>query len=187
MKVVDDFLPEAYQDMVEELLLGESFPWYLNASTTLTYPFGKTNTTDGFQFTHMFMERNKVLSDSYSLLELMRRHIAKTQGVHVGEVLRIKANLNTPQIDYPQGHHFAAHTDTEEANVMTCLYYVNDCDGETIFFDKKTLKEVNRVEPKKGRLVIFNANTPHAGRPPIKAKQRCVINLNFANQPQDGK
>lgn len=185
MIIVDDFLPKAYQDMVEEMMFGENFPWYLNKSTTLTFPFGKANTTDGSQFTHMFVEKNNIVSDSYTLLELTRRHIAQTQGVHTGEILRVKANLNTPQANYPVDHHYVIHTDTEEENAITCLYYVNDCDGDTVFFDRSSLKEVDRVTPKKGRLVIFDARTPHAGRPPINTNNRCVINFNFANQPKD--
>ena len=62
--------------------------------------------------------------------------------------------------------------------MSTFLYYVNDSDGDTIFFNKNK-KEIKRVKPKKGTGVLFKSNTLHAGSNPINSDKRMVINYIF--------
>ena len=58
------------------------------------------------------------------------------------------------------------------------IYYINDSDGDTIFFNKK-LKEIKRVTPKKNTAVLFDSNILHCGCNPIKSSMRGVINFIF--------
>lgn len=58
------------------------------------------------------------------------------------------------------------------------LYYVNDADGETVFFDKNN-NIVERVQPKKGRIVFFNGDILHSGGIP-KEFPRCVVNFDIS-------
>ena len=88
---------------------------------------------------------------------------------------RMKSNLllqtqntpNTPHIDYKFPH-----------DVL--LYYVNDSDGETIFYDSE-LNEIKKVNPKRGRIVVFDGSQYHSSTPPQKNKCRCVINMNLSH------
>ena len=59
----------------------------------------------------------------------------------------------------------------------TGIYYVNDCDGDTFLFDGT--KEIAKISPKKGRIVIFDGKTLHAGSHPYLSDFRMVINFNF--------
>ena len=59
----------------------------------------------------------------------------------------------------------------------TGIYYVNDCDGDTFLFDGT--KEIAKISPKKGRIVIFDGKTLHAGSHPYNSDFRMVINFNF--------
>ena len=68
----------------------------------------------------------------------------------------------------------------------TLLYYVNDSDGETFFYDKHFTGEplglINKtmsVKPKKGRAIIFDSNHLHAGSCPQESKFRMVLNCVF--------
>ena len=103
-----------------------------------------------------------------------------SENINTTKIARIKANLNFPPINYPENHHYCTHVDLpREYNAITCIYYVNDCDGDTLFFSEDGKTEINRVSPKKGKLVYFDSKIPHAGCPPRNSTTKCVINFNF--------
>lgn len=181
MKIVDDFLPSAYQNELEKVLLGVSFPWYLNLVTVYEKNgiLHNSTTKDGFQFTHGFIQEGDVYSDYYPLVSTLPYHLLLKENIEIEKVMRIKANLTTQEDGFLASNHHAVHVDYTLDNLITCIYYVNDSDGDTVFFTQDGKHEINRVSPKKGRLVCFDGSTPHAGRPPINKKHRCVINFNF--------
>ena len=59
----------------------------------------------------------------------------------------------------------------------TAVYYVNDSDGDTLFFDSD-MNIVKRVTPKKGRLALFDGTIFHAKEPSRKQDFRAVVNIN---------
>lgn len=183
MKIIENFLPTEYQNALEDLLLGSNFPWFLNADTvTLPYeaPVGAKNMTDYMQFTHAFLRQGSVTSPHYGMVSLINYHLMLTENINTSNVARIKANLNFPPINFPDNHTYPVHVDLEpEYSGITCIYYVNDSDGDTVFFAEDGITEINRVSPKKGTLVYFDNKTLHAGCPPRNSKTRCVINFNF--------
>jgi len=116
-------------------------------------------------------------------------------GVTVENVYRIKCGLMT-----------ALHNRvTHEAHVdqftkhTTALMYLNDSDGDTLFYNKsfnlndknlsdKQISEkyicteddiVDRITPKANRFVVFNGLQYHSSQAPVNTKYRYVINFNF--------
>jgi hypothetical protein len=101
------------------------------------------------------------------------------------QIYRLKSNILTrhTRID-----HHLPHVD-RDANHFVFLYYVNDSDGDTVFFDKfwregivpdvGELNEKLRVTPKMGTGVLFNGLQYHASSSPVASPYRCVINLTF--------
>ena len=71
------------------------------------------------------------------------------------------------------------HVDYEEQGITTALYYVNDSDGDTVFFDD-TYNIVQRIKPEKGKGVIFDNLIYHASTCPQVHNTRMVINFNYA-------
>jgi len=74
----------------------------------------------------------------------------------------------------------------------TAIYYANDSDGDTFIFNESYLEKIEdiskltikkRVSPKKGRVVLFPANTLHAGSFPTEHEDRMVINYNVNLTP----
>ena len=61
--------------------------------------------------------------------------------------------------------------------MVVILYYVNDADGDTVFFDGNN-NIVKSVTPKKGTAVLFNGHILHAGGIP-KKHSRCIVNYNI--------
>ena len=60
----------------------------------------------------------------------------------------------------------------------TMIYYANDSDGTTCFFDKN-MEVFKEVHPKKGRAVIFPGTIYHGGHAPKEHDDRIVLNANF--------
>lgn len=69
----------------------------------------------------------------------------------------------------------------------TMLYYLNDCDGDTVLFNEiaketdeslqLTIKQ--RISPKKNRAIIFESNRYHASCNPSNSEARFVMNWVF--------
>ena len=179
MKVIDNFLPSAYQDAIETLMLSTEFPWYLNKTTAPYNPINFETTTECPQFTHKFLVENTIHSNYYNLISLIPYHLMLTENINTTNMIRVKANLNIPVGNYPIHNHYGVHVDvSKEKAYTTCIYYVNDSDGDTILFNNDGSKQME-VTPKKGRLVYFDGNTLHAGCPPKQHNLRCIINFNF--------
>lgn len=73
--------------------------------------------------------------------------------------------------------HHAPHVDLNIPHT-SLIYYVNDADGDTLFFDEDYKTQINSVTPKKGRAVLFNGLIPHAAGIPT-AGPGCIVNYNL--------
>ena len=70
-----------------------------------------------------------------------------------------------------------AHVDADMPHTTT-LYYVNDSDGDTYFFDNDG-NIIKKVTPKKGRIVTFDGLTYHSSSCPRENSHRLVLNFNY--------
>lgn len=119
--------------------------------------------------------------------EVVLRYIKPLQDYIALEVVRTPVSLRRIYINmflycstknaiaYP---HVDAFNDDE---VLSCLYYVNNSTGHSVFFDNDK-NVIKKVKPKKGTGVIFNSNILHAGCYPNKENEpRVVVNFLFKN------
>jgi hypothetical protein len=181
MKVVDSFLPKAYEDALEDMFFSPFFSWYYNSNTVNYHDFKLETTINSPQFTHIFFKDGVPCSEHIPSISVLLHHIMLTQNIRTDNLARIKANLNFAVLKAKTDSHYGVHTDmgdVSKGDFMTFIYYVNDCDGDTIMFDPKSKKETNRISPKKGRLVYFDSTVPHAGQPPKDSFVRCILNIN---------
>jgi hypothetical protein len=180
MKVIDDFLPKAYQNVIENTLLGDMFPWFFNPTTCgKDHPNANMQGVfDTYHFTHNMLTNGKVNSEYFNLVQPIMYNLMLVEGIDTSNLLRIKANL-TLKSNYLKDTFAPPHTDFQlPQKINTCIYYVNDSDGDTLFFDSD-YNIVNKVSPKKGRLVYFDSGFVHAKKSPQKNNTRCVLNFNF--------
>ena len=174
----------------------KNFPWYFSkdvreTNSTFSTKNIKSNFTfeSTYQFVHTFILNSKYNS-SY-ITELNNQlilEIFKKFNISKGSVQRSKINLtlnnnsdsntfNIPHVDY--------EVSNKNLKRKTILLYLNESDGDTIFFNEKyedsfdefTLQK--RIKPIKNSAVIFDTNNYHTGQNPIKYKKRLVLNLNF--------
>jgi len=186
---IDNLLDSETADSIENFMLSTNFNWvYINSISGVCVNDEavandpKIKDSDGFM--HMFVNKQQPVSPHvgiiHSLMGSLEQHTAKT----VKAVERSRAVLvckNPTFGDFYQGPH------TDYANPhMVMIYYVNDSDGDTIFFNerqkelvdnsKKTISQ--RITPKKNKCIIFDGLQYHAGSTP-KNSHRMFININF--------
>jgi hypothetical protein len=100
---------------------------------------------------------------------------------------KIKINTLFQKIDYQPYYFNTPHQDSTDEEFSTLLYYVNDSDGNTFFFDSNeidsksfiNLKVEDMIYPKIGTGIVFKSNQYHASSNPIKNQRRLVINIVF--------
>jgi hypothetical protein len=178
IKLYNDFLSLDKKNKLEEILLSQDFPWFLikKSSGPTEKVFGYNDTV---QFEHHFLkdgiQSSSALPMIYEMMDLY--HIVNHLNLP-NKVLRIKSNLllktqktpNTPHVDMNLEH-------------LVLLYYVNDSDGPTVFYEKKNnnFKVIKKINPSKGSFVVFDGDIYHSSTPPQKNNYRCVVNINLKN------
>jgi hypothetical protein len=179
--VIEDVLDTKTALFAETTMLGGYFPWYLNLET-VTDEVVRDEKLDSPQFTHTFISRdgvkNSTAGDGY--LNFLEEKLISINPSY--KLSRVKANLNT-QSKQMGDNCYPPHTD-EDFLCISAIYYVTDSDGDTLFFDKN-MNVVQRVTPKRNRLVYFDGSIMHAGTPPKTSFKRCVIN--FVIKPEESK
>ena len=191
--VIDNLLSKEESTAIEKKLFAPFFPWYLtterdekgNMYTVLPeeakqYKDDK-NVIDQGQFVHSFLytQNNKLIENSantYITFQILKNFCEKTNIQNLS-VLRVKANLIIDSKSYTKNSYGVPHVDSDEAHYVL-IYYVNDCDGDTILFNKNK-KIFKRISPKKGRVLFFKGDTIHAGGHPVDSSNRCIINFNL--------
>ena len=139
----------------------------MNPSFTYT-PFKGGNITG--QLPEMNAQSRLILKMVYPVIN----GVCKEFGLNSNKLFRVRLGLELPLANPPLHHN--PHTDMRTPHT-TVLYYVNNSDGDTFFFDDD-LNITDRVTPKAGKAIMFDGLTYHASSNPSKS-YRLVINMNF--------
>lgn len=192
IKVYDNFLPDYFANSIEKLHTSDLIDWKL-LSSTVSNEYDKNGNQSVFynskewidtpQFTHVFYGTDVGHSAYITEVENTLKHLdinSEDLFIH-----RIKSNLNVHWVKkYNKENYQPPHKDLTHPQFQSLLYYVNDTDGDTYFFDDD-LKIVNKVSPKKNRAILFPSNMIHAGSNPMENKLRIVINFIFSTEKVD--
>jgi len=189
IKIIDNFLTKTYYKTITELLEGTNFEW--NYTPALSEPpdhgpdpFGLKD----FGFTHNFWHKTNGPINKYA--HFIQPLLFQVQDVtNCDFILRARADMVTwtnEDFIHP------AHIDFPFPNTAS-VFYINESDGDTIFYNVKPddfpkgkeLKEYDRVSPKANRLVIFDGSLLHTGCSPIKHKTRILINSNYIKKEDE--
>lgn len=90
------------------------------------------------------------------------------------------------QVANQPGH---IHIDCDAPGWLTALAYIHpewrpEWEGETMFYDQAREEILRAVVPRPGRLVLFDARIPHAGRPPGRWCPRMRVSIAFKLRPK---
>ena len=186
IEIYDNIVPLETQRLVEKELTGPYFPWFLSSGTnhgTADYLLIDQNikpdslTKEYLQFTHTLLHEGNPTWEMSELVISMFENFCEKVNIHPKSIFRIKANFQTQCNFSKEEFYNTPHTDALATHTVA-IYYVNDSDGDTVIFDANG-KILKSVKPKQGRFLVFDGMLYHAGRHPIEADNRIVINFNF--------
>lgn len=188
--VIDQAVPTSTQNMLENIALGESINWFRYPGATYTPGVGQKfpvtpDSVDTQQFSHLVFENTQGTEPRGSQFFPLLLPVITAIPYTIKQMIRIKMNLCVPAfLDNPNAYGMP-HVDFTEVKepLLTAIYYVNDSTGDTLIFDQRfgekgplTIK--TRVEPKKGRLVVFDGKLLHSGNTPRTNTPRINVNFN---------
>lgn len=190
IKVFDNFLSEVQFEQVEEIVCNPENNWQLLFETSLP---GKvpdrvkrhfSNVEEYIQFVHNFynVKNDKDWrSDCFPAIETILGVALDKLDMDAVELLRCKANFQPRHYNRSDGAHNLPHVDFQDEEHNVLLFYLNNSDGDTYFYDDDN-KLIKRVKPMRNRLVAFPGNTLHAGTHPKHNDYRMVINIDYKEQ-----
>lgn len=183
---ISNHVPVENQDKVEHCLVNSSnFPWYYAHTTVVEVPEALKKFDDIPYLSHMMIEEGNLRSEYFHRLseEIKIPELIKEYKLS-GEVIRSQANLFLKR---DKKINPCPHIDFKNVRHLVVLYYVNDCDGDTIFYnlsdmDDHCLDEMSvwrREAPKKGDILIFDGRIFHSPSCPVESTSRSTINYDF--------
>jgi hypothetical protein len=170
VEVYDNILPKELSDLIEKLVLEESFiPLYYTSNIAKK---SSKNFYPAFGATFHDPLNNNFQSCSYIFSEVVYR-LGNALNMAIESIMigRVFVHLPSPTPGLDE-----KHTDTPDDHFV-CLYYINDSEGDTVIFDDNG-KEIKRITPKKGRIVFFEGSMEHCSSRPA-TKTRAILNFNF--------
>ena len=187
MQIINNFIKPRIQDEIEALMLSGNFPYFYANESGTPHEHTKSNVLTGGtlldkntiaapQFFHMLVSDGAVNSEAYARISpIINKLVDSIDDDYY--VYRCKVNMNLLDARFKDSYH-VPHVDNNFDDQITAIYYVNDADGDTFFFDDKG-GVTKRVTPKKGSLVTWKGKVFHAKASPTEAASRVVININL--------
>jgi hypothetical protein len=175
--VIDNFISVQTQDFISQQLQAATVPWEFLPDVTQRPEAVDTEKNIGFG--HAVFVNNTVVSMSYWFLYPVLLEACSKQNVNVNQLLRIRLGL---YVNTNSSKANKRHTDQKDPHLVG-LYYVDDSDGDTVFYkDDISDEEIMRCAPKKGRMVLFDGLIYHASTSPVKKTHRMTVNFNFLSE-----
>jgi len=191
-QIIDNLVSEGFASRLENMCKAEVF-WGFDQTTSgideknsskYNVPGANYNGPQ-YGFGHWALEPNGGTSVLFDKVLPLLYALEEKAEITIKEIYRIRIGLTTtvgkevqhlPHVDLKQPH-------------KVLLYYVNDSDGDTFIFNETyspededsvpnlTLKE--RVQPKRGRAILFDGLTYHNSSKPVNNTARYIINIDF--------
>lgn len=155
MKIIDNFLDQKDFKAIQSLVLSYTFTWNFSIVDV------RSESINDYHLSHVFTPEDQFIQATFPFIDKIKPE----------KILKIKANLQ-PRTSTNIVQSF--HTDfPPEWNNRTGIFYLNTCDGYTLFSDE------TKVESVENRFVEFDGCIEHTGVTCTDAPGRFVINFNW--------
>jgi hypothetical protein len=196
MKVIENCLPKYLFQSLADTLMHKDVAWYYCSTA-----YEEETTLFGYSFHHTVLFNSKSNSHLCTFIEPLVRALIYENGDTIDDLMRIRVGLITVT-QKPLVH--GAHIDFEYPH-KTGLLYINESDGDTIFYEnrydpmsgvlsasfirdpKTKLKIQTRVPPEPNKLILFDGYQYHSSSTPNKTARRIVLNFNYTTKTQKEK
>jgi hypothetical protein len=176
IKVFDDVIPEHLQEFYELSILGRSGEKAIHPIINLKCKYESTAEVAEYpplSFVHL-LKSSTTVSEHLPNFGLIPQLVCAADNKILKDIIVARAFIVMPYETNIE--HYAPHVDLPFAHTVV-LYYVNDADGDTVFFDKQQ-NIIKQVSPKRGRVIMFDGTLYHGGGVP-KQGPRCVVNFDI--------
>ena len=173
-KIIENFLPEEYQNAMEESVLNGETQWTFNRFTA--YKSSAYNVSDELKknissFRHVVYQNGSVVDPKlYDLFRIIPDKLgAKRIHNMICQLQLVTSGTHTP----------IKHVDLPNFVVpyYSAVYYINKSDGPTVLYNQDGTEMV-RCEHERGKVIMFDGNIQHhASRPTTDI--RCIMNFCF--------
>jgi hypothetical protein len=180
LTVIEDFIPKDKQDELEAYVKDSKFPYRFHKIHN--YGAGSATWGEDLQLTHhLMMHGENDVSPHFPIIAPLYDTLTRLYGSIT--FFRAKVNCTFPSVTMspytPQEPHVdLKYEDGRSVPHLVCLYYINNADGPTYFYDGNG-RITHKIEPYKGTAVIFDGSIMHAGSNPVNFPYRFAFNINF--------
>ena len=184
IKVIENTISEKDLEQIRNIIgqPEEDIIWYLNKDITIksdTKALININSVPTYQISHPIYERGRLTYQSYKFIYDLIDDIFKRNGCY-GRLARVKLNILFNHRDMTEDKYNTPHVDME-CEHYNMIIFLNDSDGDTVFFNEYFSKNLNdvtvrqRISPKPNRSVISDG-LMHTSSNPLKNDIRVVLN-----------
>lgn len=184
--IIDNCLPEVvFNELVDQVTNWDYTSWYYAQNTA--YNLVDRDLLFHSSLAHTSVREGKDNSRLSSVSREAVNIILFQAGENLESIYRIRFGLITCTSETIIHD---SHVDYGDFKHRTGLLYLNDSDGDTIFYNKfhkpgqpaiKCDNEdiIQRVEPKRNRVTLFDGWQYHSSSTPTKNSYRLVMNFNY--------
>ena len=189
MKQYENIINAELADQIETALMSGLVRWQYAASTisnSFVPPYNYTPLVlDSHQLVSLIVANGEILDEEvFKLIRPIFDNVLKLENAQEVFIERIKLNTLFKDEVLTENMFNVPHTDNIDPDFKTFLYYVNDSDGDTYFFNNFSIDQPpfdltlsRSFSPKKAKGILFSSNQFHASSNPNCNLRRLVINF----------
>ena len=176
---LENVLSYEYHSAILNAVQGELFTWNLIRDVASSGN-AREDITE-YAFRHKLWWNNNKISEWSDLFYPLITICEKALNAQIVCIPKVFMNLN---MNYGLQNKNMAHCDgfmdleTDTLKRYTGVYYLNDSDGDTLFYDSDGTTIVETNAPKANTMVIFPSGLLHSRQLPLEHNTRLVLNIN---------
>lgn len=182
MEIIENVLGINSYKQILNTIDNSNFSWHYKQN--IHYPYLLSNDISSHGFLHIFYWDGQPRSQYFDLGLNILLNICDKLNYNFDQLVRMHAAMT---LNIGKQHNGFPHTDMGESsefwdkkNWKTAIYYLNESDGDTIFYNNKDIVFTSSMEPNKA--IVFDGQTYHSAMLPTLNPYRITLNFNFLSK-----